>query len=205
MPVRNTMRVHSPDTFYHVYNRGIEGRQIFCDDEDYDFFVRLFARHLSLEQQIASDGTAYKHFRGLLDINAYCLMPNHFHIFVYLREDTSALSRLMASITVAYSMYFNKKYKRRGPLFETRFKASPIFEDVYLQHISRYIHLNPGKYKTWPYSSYGAYISGRYPLWLQPEAVVELFDSVRHYEDFVADYESVQRLNELLKHGLADS
>ena len=137
-------------------------------------------------------------------MNAYCLMPNHFHLLIYLHDDVGALSRFMASITIAYSMYFNKKYKRRGPLFENRFKASPIFEDVYLQHISRYIHLNPAKYKTWPYSSYMSYVSGTYPQWLQPEPILELFENVGQYKAFVADYESVQQLNEMLKHSLAD-
>src|SRR5665648_15770 len=77
MPVRNTVRVHSPDTFYHIYNRGIEGRQIFCDEDDYDFFLRLFERHLSLEQQITTDGNVYKHFRGRLDAVSYTHLRAH--------------------------------------------------------------------------------------------------------------------------------
>lgn len=204
MPVKNTVRNHSPDTFFHIYNRGVEGRSIFCDDDDYTYFVSLLSRFLSPDQQLSSDGSIYKNYSGQVDLNAYCLMPNHFHLLLYQYSDTLAVSRFMASLTIAYSMYFNKKYKRRGPLFENRFKASPIYEDVYLQHISRYIHLNPKNYKSWQYSSYLVYLSGHGPEWLRAEQILAFFKDRQAYKDFVADYESVQRQNESLKHAQAD-
>lgn len=205
MPVRNTVRVHAPNTYFHVYNRGVEHRTIFLDDDDYEFFLSLFGRHLSNQQNMSKDGNVYPYYRDLVQLVAYCLMPNHFHLLVYQHEDTKGISQLMTSVAVAYSMYFNKKYHRRGPLFENRFKASPIFADSYLQHITRYIHLNPKDYKSWRYSSYRSFISIDCPEWLNPEPVLVLFSGKQDYMDFVADYESVQRMNDILKHSFADS
>ena len=67
-------------------------------------------------------------------------MDNHFHLLFY-QKDRSTLSALMKSVMVACSAYFNRKYKRTGPLFENRFKATLVNKDAYLLHVSRYIHL----------------------------------------------------------------
>ena len=112
---------------------------------------------------------------------------------------------LMLSVGTAYSMYFNRKYKRRGPLFESNYKASLISSDDYLSHISRYIHLNPEHYKNWLYSSYRAYVGkSKPPDWLRPQKVLVLFDSRAEYENFVNDYEEVKHSLDLIKAELAN-
>ena len=102
-------------------------------------------------------------------------------------------------------MYFNKKYGRRGPLYESNYKATLVMNDAYLQHISRYIHLNPERYREWPYSSYGAFIGGSSPEWLTFERLFEVIPLDRvGYKDFVADYEANKAIIDELKHQLAD-
>ena len=74
-------------------------------------------------------------------------MGNHFHLLLY-QVTESGVRELMTSVLTAYTMYFNKRHKRRGPLFESTFKAVIVLEDTQLMHITRYIHLNHSHYKT---------------------------------------------------------
>lgn len=80
----------------------------------------------------------------LVDLIAYCLMPNHFHLLV--REHTEGgISRFMQKLTTAYTMYFNTRYERTGALFQGKYKAEHAHEDRYLKYLISYIHLNPVK------------------------------------------------------------
>jgi hypothetical protein len=113
----------------------------------------------------------------------------------------------MRSMMTSYSRYFNFKYKRSGALFESRYKASRIENDAYLQHISRYIHLNPRYWKRYPYSSYPWYVSkpDAQPEWLNVHTIVALFASRQAYAEFVADYEDQKEMMDALKYELADT
>lgn len=205
MPGRNITKLFAPESCYHVYNRGVNRRLIFKDEADYDFFTKLFTRYIGNKPTTDSKGRIYPWYGERLSLLAYCLMPNHFHLLIN-QEDESAMTQFMLSLGTAYTMYFNKKYKRRGPLFENHYRASLINNDVYLQHISRYIHLNPIDYADWLHSSLGYYL-GRIQAgeWLNTEPVLELFDSVQQYRSFVTDYGSMQRELEMIKHELADT
>ena len=80
----------------------------------------------------------------LVDIGAYCLMPNHFHLLI--RETAEGnISRFMLKLQTGYPMYFNKKYQRTGALFEGKFKAKHITNDNHLKYLFAYLHLNPVK------------------------------------------------------------
>ena len=203
MPVRNVVRYKAPNTFYHVYNRGHNKNTLFADQQDYDYFVFLLKRCFGPEQIKSADGRLFPWFGDLITINAFCLMPNHFHLLLYQGEDESSLSRSMQSLATTYSMYFNKKYNKRGSIFESVFKASPILNERYLQHVTRYIHLNPKDFKNWRYSSYPDYIE-KQSHWLDTEPILKLFDNVKEYKEFIDDY--VELRNELaeLKYELAD-
>lgn len=201
MPQRNVIKIDAPDQYYHVYSRGANKQPIFRDDADYRFFMSLFSRSLSIEPQ-ASRLTRYPHLRGELELIAFCLMPNHVHLLIYQRQ-AGSMQQLMRSMMTSYSMYFNRKYARTGPLFESRYKASRIDHEAYLLHISRYIHLNPRSYKRYPYSSFRTYIGGSMPEWLEPQRALELFGTPQAYENFVADYEDVKRTKDLVKKELA--
>lgn len=80
----------------------------------------------------------------IVDIGAYCLMPNHFHILAYEKIE-NGISKYMLKLMTAYSMYFNKKYERTGKLYEGVFKSKLAGRDMYLKYLYAYIHLNPAK------------------------------------------------------------
>lgn len=115
------------NAFYHVFNRGVNKQPIFLSDDDYHFFLKKI-----------SDLKKYDH-----SIYAYCLMPNHFHLSIQTRK--TPISKIMASLSTSYSMYFNKKYERVGPVFQNRFKSILIESDPYFLKLSQYIYLNPVK------------------------------------------------------------
>lgn len=203
MPSRNTIRLDAADSYYHVYARGISKAVIFREAADKDYFLYLLSRHLSLKSVTSQQGYPYPHFRDRVELLTYCLMDNHFHLLFY-QADKGALSTIMKSIMVAYSAYFNRKYKRTWPLFESRFKASIISSEAYLLHVSRYIHLNPRSWKFFPYSSIVHIRRATEPEWLQTERVLSQHLDRKAYLAFVADYEDHKRILDELKYELAN-
>ncbi len=138
----------APGEFFHIYNRGNDKRQIFHDNHDYHYFLKLLYLSNS-ENNFAIrdiDGDIYCIDRGkqLIDIGAYCAMPNHFHLLITPLEE-SGLSKFMQKLSTGISMYYNNKYSRSGSLFQGRFKAEHASEDTYLKYLFSYIHLNPIK------------------------------------------------------------
>ena len=204
MPSRNVLKIDIPDSYYHVYARGASRREIFLDDADYQFFLSLFSRSLSCEEKRDRTGRAYAHLASDMTLLTFCLMPNHFHILFYQQKEGS-ISTLMRGVMTSYSRYFNKKYDRSGPLFETRYKSSRVTSDDYLLHISRYIHLNHRDWRTWPFSSYPYFVGNTVaPEWLHTDKVLGLFPSRTHYLKFVANYQDEQRMRDEIKHQLAN-
>ena len=131
--------------FYHILNRGVEKRTIYLDDEDFLKFL-----------EIVEDSALVYDF----SIYSFCLMSNHYHLL--LKTSQKNLSLLMRQINSRYSIYFNNKYKRVGPLFQGRFKSCFVYDEHYLQALVKYIELNPlkaniandiGHYR-WSMSSY---------------------------------------------------
>ncbi len=184
MPSRNVLKIDIEKSFYHVYARGHNGRFIFSDDEDYVYFLDLFARHLSARPVTDQYGKSYQYLRGSIEILGYCIMPDHFHILLY-QVEIGAMARIMKNVLTAYSRYFNKKYNSSGSLFETRYKASRISSKQNVILISRYIHLDSGDWQAYPYSSIHAYYGIGRSEWLEPERLIELFPSLPHYADFL--------------------
>lgn len=203
MPSRNIIKVNIPDSYYHVYARGTNKQKLFLEAADYKYFLSLFERYLSQKPISDRMGVVYPHFYGRIELLAYCLMQNHFHLLFY-QVEVTAMEKLMRSIMTSYSRYFNIKYKRTGPLFESRYKASLLDQDAYLQHISRYIHLNPRNWQTYRHSSLRYYKSDDVPEWLKPAKVLALFSGGGDYMDFVADYEQHKQMLDELKYHLAD-
>src|SRR3989344_3627080 len=140
--------------YYHLYNRGTDKRSIFLDKHDYHRFVILLylcntSEAVSLENHLRKGRSFTEIFeldRGtpLVSIGAWCLMPNHFHLLV--KEIVpDGITKFMRKINTGYSMYFNKKYDRRGNLFQGRFNSKNIYMDKYFKYLFSYIHLNPIK------------------------------------------------------------
>lgn len=135
----------APHEFYHVYNRGTDKRVIFEDAKDYTHFLFLmYACNSTKSIEIRNIQKDFDPGETLVDIGAYCLMPNHFHILIHEKND-NGISKYMLKLLTAYTMYFNKKYKRTGKLYEGVFKSSHVDTDTYLRYIYSYIHLNPAK------------------------------------------------------------
>lgn len=204
MPSRNTIREFAIDNYYHVYNRGVEKRTIFLDEQDYTVFLGLLKKHLIGVNDFANNRHKSKSMSEQIELLAYCLMPNHFHLLFYLMDDL-AITELMKKLSTGYVIYFNHKYNRVGGLFQGRYKASRIGADDYLHHISRYIHMNPENYEAWPYSSFVYYATNKHNPWLNTQKVLQLFDgSKSKYVDFVKDYKDNKNELSLLKWQLAN-
>ena len=203
MPSRNITKERVSDSYYHVYARGNNKQKLFLEHTDYKYFLKLLERYLSEIPTISKGGEIYPHYTDLVEILAYCLMANHFHIFVYQKE-VPYLEKFMRSLMTSYSRYFNLKYKRTGPVFESRYKAKRIDDDAYLHHITRYIHLNPRQWEHHRYSSLDYYRNGGEPCWLRPMKILCLFGTRQEYMEFVADYEEQRDMLDELKHQLAD-
>ncbi len=187
MPTRNSRKEYAPDTYYHVYSRGLNKQPIFFDEQDFSVFLGYLKRYLSYEASKRPNRKPVRSFAGDIDLLSYCLMRNHVHLLFYQHEDERALSALLQRVFTVYSMYFNKKYTRVGPVFQSRYLASRIDNDPYLHHISRYIHRNPKIWSEYEFSSLRYYTGEAYADWVKPGAILELFDnSPKQYLEFVA-------------------
>jgi len=143
-------RLTAPHVFYHIFNRGIEKRDIFREEKDYLKFSEYLIKY-------------QKKFDWI--IYCYCLMPNHFHLLI--QTGKHPLANIMRSLQTAYGVFFNKKYQRVGPVFCGRYKSIICQKGEYFLQVSKYIHLNPVKSNLsstpldYLYSSYQEYIRGR--------------------------------------------
>ena len=139
---------------YHIYNRGVEKRNIFSDEQDYFRFIHdlfefndsspagKFSQNKFSEakpQEVVSPIAARK---LLVEIWCFCLMPNHFHLILK-QIAGNGIILFMQKLGTGYTMYFNEKYQRVGHLSQGPFKAKIIENEDYLKYLSCYIHLNP--------------------------------------------------------------
>lgn len=203
MPGRNIVKQDAPDSFQHIYARGHSKHKIFMDEQDYITFLNLLQRYLSANEARDPYGVSYPNFYNKLELLAYVLMPNHFHLLIYQRQP-GEMSRFMKSMLGSYSRYFNKKYKRTGPLFESRYKASMISDEAYLEHISRYIHLNPQDWRNYEYSSLPYYLQQDEVSWMRPKRILNMFSAPADYLEFVSNYVEQKKMMDILKQELAN-
>lgn len=204
MPQKNTLKEYQPDSYYHVYSRGINKQKIFLEAADQRYFISLFERYLSGKKAISKTGELYPDFSQDIKLLSYCLMPNHVHLLLYQLEDRQALRHFMSSLMTSYSKYFNYKYRRVGSVFESRYKAKRIDAEGYLAHISRYIHMNPRRWETYRYSSLSYVFNRPIPPWLAIQDTLEGFINREDYLQFLRDYQTNKDLLEVIKDQLAD-
>lgn len=210
MPRRNTIRKFTEQGIYHIYNRGVEKRIIFLDEQDYAVFLHLLKYYLSpIDPKGVHPLMEFQNFSVVrprplanlekeLDLVAFCLMPNHFHLILQ-QHTVDGVSKLLLRLLTTYALYFNKRYKRVGYLFQGPYRAVLIETDSYLLHLSRYIHLNPSELTraplvSYPYSSYKYYLGLAKAGWIKPKIILDYFDKSRllpflnkypSYKDFV--------------------
>lgn len=143
---------------YHIYNRGVEKRTVFLEDKDYLRFIHdLFefnntaptpniTYHLKQSSEESSEvglpNIKRMPRKLLVEILAFCLMPNHFHMMVRPRFETG-ITEFMRKLGTGYTNYFNRKYQRVGPLFQGKYKIVRIADESHFIHLPYYIHLNP--------------------------------------------------------------
>ena len=189
-------RIEYEGALYHVLSRGNEGRSIVEDNQDRISFLNILGR---------------MHERFDIDILAYVLMNNHYHLVV--RTNRSNLSRSMQWFGVTYTRYFNVRYERSGHLFQGRFKSFLIENSEYLLRVSYYIHRNPlragaaRRLSDFRWSSYRTYGYGRQePSWLDTATIPSQFpkkESAKAYRKEVQRYAGEKgSLWEEIKHGL---
>lgn len=161
--------------YCHVYNRGIEKRVIFNDSEDYNTFTKYLKEYLSLpidpttaKRDFTINGRMFKgvphqpkNYHTQLELVSYSLMPNHFHLLI--REVSNGIvERFMRSLCTRYSMYFNKKYKRTGALFEGPYKSITLTLTHEAHLLTQYLHEH-----TSPHSSVKTYLGQEQNSWIK--------------------------------------
>jgi len=175
--VARPYRLQSEDCFYHITSRGNNRNSIFSKETDY----RKFLDYLTKAKK------KYKFY-----LYAYMLMGNHYHLLVETIEPN--LSRIMQYINTAYTVYFNRKYKKNGHLFQGRYKSIVVDKDNYLLELTRYIHLNPVRAKIverpegYLWSSYHGYMKKKGDGVIDRKEVNKYLDmDIDKYREFVLD------------------
>lgn len=170
------------DFYYHIYNRGINGCNIFDNESNYVYFLKLYDKYIS----------------SIADTFAYVLMPNHFHFLVRIKDihDLSGFENLtglkpphqyFSNFFNAYSKAYNKQNQRHGSLFERPFKRKLIDSEVYLKRVLIYIHNNPVHHgfteniKDYRWSSYISCISDK-PSRIKRKVVIEWFEDISNFK-----------------------
>jgi len=167
-----------PGKYYHIFNRGIAGTNIFLEERNYAHFLSLYAKHVE----------------PVAETFAYCLLRNHFHLFTRIKtfevSETSKVSDATQSFSNffnAYAKAINKTYDRTGSLFEHRFRRLEVTTERYCLRLVHYIHYNPEKhgfvtdFREYPYSSYRAMLSNK-PTKLQRLQVLDWFGGTAAFD-----------------------
>lgn len=213
MPSKYVVRNFADNSFYHIFNRGVEKRKIFLDDQDYRMFMyyleiytlsldKILVKHPKLPIRLYN-----KNLEQNVDIISYCLMPNHFHLLIK-QKKADGISTLLKQLTNAYTFYFNNKYKRVGSLMQGTFKAVNISDNDLLLHISRYIHLNPvvagiADLEKYQWSSFGSYVKETEGV-CKKEVILSQFPSISSYTKFHLDQVDYAENLEKIKHLLLE-
>jgi putative transposase len=153
------------EQYYHIYNRGNSGEPLFREERNYPYFLKLYAKYIE----------------PVAETYAYCLLNNHFHLLVRMKDCQSCSpSQAFANLFSTYTKAFNKAYQRTGSLCEKPFRRRLVDSDRYFTALITYIHLNPQKhgfvqdFRDWPYSSYHTLLSSQATR-IQRTAVLEWY------------------------------
>ena len=144
--------------YFHIYNRGVNGENIFKEEKNYFYFLQQYKKYCS----------------EVFETFSYALLKNHFHLLVYVKENVSIprsdgkgiiqlnASKQLSHFFNSYAQAINKSFNRTGPLFESPFERKPVTNDEYISSLIYYCHYNAqlhqmvANFKDWPYSSYNS-------------------------------------------------
>ena len=173
------------DKHYHIFNRANGNETIFLGEDNYLFFLNKYIKHIS----------------PICDTFCYCLMPNHFHFLIRIKNEIEIeqlenfkntkntcgfLSKQFSNLFSSYTQAFNKQQGRKGSLFMRPFKRKEINSETYFRNLVYYIHLNPVEAgfcdnpKDWKYSSFNALITEK-PTFLIQTEVLNYFDDLENF------------------------
>lgn len=192
MPANNVITPLLGGKYYHIFNRGINRNSIFFEIRNYNYFLQLWKKYLN----------------DSVDVLAYCLLPNHFHFLIRIKEeieiqtkegdyhlvkDDEAIGKLVSEqlrrLFISFSQAINRQENRTGSLLSRNFKRIEIEDDKYLKYLFFYIHFNPMKhgvesdFKAYKFSSYSTYTSEKYTQ-VAKEHGLELFDGLESFLNF---------------------
>lgn len=210
MPAKHAIKEFVHGAYYHLYNRGVEKRTIFVDDQDCAVFLSYLKTYLlpkdeNILHTVLADPTSsakekdqvlkqlrLNNFSDTIKLLSYCLMSNHYHFLIKQTEATT-IDHFMRSFGTRYTLYFNRKYRRVGGLFQGVYKAVLVETDEQLIHLTRYIHRNPlvrsqgESLRSYSFSSYPQYLGLTHTTWVHPEDILAYFPKSlkRGYQEFV--------------------
>lgn len=186
--------------YYHIYNRGINGQNIFIEEQNYVYFLQKYAQYV----------------HPFVETFAYCLLKNHFHLLVRVKSEQEIrtflgskhkdkscswiASNAFSSFFKSYAQSINKKYTRTGGLFEEPFHRIEVDNDAYFSALIAYIHHNPQKhgfvadFKAYPHSSYESHLQNKTTK-LNRKQVIDWFGNFDEYQKFHANYTKAPELN----------
>ena len=195
------------DEYYHVYNQGVDKRAIFESPTDTNRFIQsmvefntidpigsIYEKTYATKNTSANFGGSTSKKERLVEIICYCLNPNHFHLLIRQKKD-SGITKFMHRLSTGYTMYFNEKLKRRGSLFQGRFKAKHITDNDYLLHVSTYVNLNNRVHRlggstsknvirsSWRFYEHGIYD----PVLSGENSILDQFKNPKEYAGFALD------------------
>ncbi len=218
MPAKNTIKTYVENAYYHIYNRGVDKREIFLDKQDCTVLLHYLKLYLSPPEALSHEEFLFPRMlykiKNLnlskeIDLLSFALMPNHFHMQVkqYPKEGIEKLTR---RVLTSYAQYFNKKYKRIGTLFESAYKGVLLENEEQFLYLSSYIHRNPMRLKNpkfdfIEFSSYPYYLGAKNATWIKTNEILSYFRSSRNitksdilsYQNFVESFKENPR--EILK------
>lgn len=225
MPSRNSTKAYLQNGYYHIYNRGVEKRLIFLDQQDYSVFLNYLKEYLlpkntkDLDAILSSDISSSKekakalnllrlnNFADEITLLSYCLMPNHFHLFIH-QKTANSIDKFMNSLGTRYTMFFNRKYKRVGSLYQDVYKAVLLSSEEQFIYLSKYIHKQAltSKSRTlqgWSEqpSSYLDCIGKRKTEWVHPEEILAYFSTTNptlSYQAFVKETDDFSPIGDIL-------
>ncbi len=203
--MKNVIPLH-PETYYHIYNRGINGETIFKHDRNYSYFLLKYDKYIS----------------PIADTYAYCFLKNDFHFLIRMKSEDEifaslkpvrilnpdrAISKIVSSqfshFFNGYSQAINKENDRTGKLLELPFRRIAVTNDAYFSALVYYIHSNPQKhrliddFREWPHSSYQSHLVDR-PTKLSRDEVLEWFGNRKAYLDFHSSFQDIRGIHPLL-------
>jgi len=194
--------------YYHIFNRGVDKREVFSDIQDYERFL-LSMKLLNDKNDGAmiewrdfkkyNPNTDYDDFlklgfrknKKIIDIVAYCLNPNHYH-FILKQTSAKGIEKFMHKIAISHTKHYNDKYKRNGSLFQGSYKAIMIDSDEYLLHLSAYVNKNHyihgyKEKQEWKYSSLPDYLGKRNDSLVKKDIILDQFRGIENYKKFIND------------------